>query len=111
MISNFLLALTGTIVVEVTVVYCCGWRKKEQIWLVVLINCLTNPVLNYVVWLNNYFGFVRIDIGIILFLELVVVVVEWRLLIAVWTGDSKKLLWLSLFMNLCSYGVGKLVFG
>ena len=108
--SNYLIALVLTTAIEVVVALFFGYRKKSEIATIILINLITNPLLNYLLFINNYFGTVQINTIIIIFLEIVVVFVEWRLLKFVLQQNSKKLFALSVVMNFCSYIAGVLIF-
>ena len=107
--NSFLLPLVLTIVTEVIVAYVFGFRKKTEIITIIFINLLTNPILNYLLLVNGYFSFFEINPTLILFLELAVVLAEWRLLIFALQKSPKQLLILSLAMNLCSYIIGALL--
>jgi hypothetical protein len=108
-LSNFLFVLCITIIVELVIVYLFGYRKKQEIIVIICINLITNPLLNYLLLLNHYFAFIKTNLTVIVFLELLVVLVEWRLLVYAIIGKSKKLFILSLLMNFCSYISGVLI--
>lgn len=108
--SSYLIALLLTIAIEVVVANFFGYRKKSEITTIIFINLITNPLLNYLLFTNGYFGITQTNTTIILFLEIVVVLVEWLLLGSVLQQNSKKLFTLSLVMNFCSYIVGVLLF-
>lgn len=107
---NYLLALILTLAVELVVLILFGYRKKLEILVVILVNLITNPLLNFILLSNNYFGFLTVNSLTILLLEAAVVLVEWRFLVFALRKDPKKLLVLSLVMNICSYSVGFLSF-
>ena len=106
-----MLALLLTEIVEVTVALLLGYRRPREIIAVILVNLVTNPSLNYLLFLNDYFGMIRHRFPLILFLEAGVVLVEWALLVFALRGNKKSLLVLSLAMNACSYLTGVLIFG
>lgn len=110
LISSYLLALFLTIVIELAVAFFFGFRKKIEIIAIVFVNLLTNPILNYLLLVNNHFSFFKSSLLIILFLEAIVVLIEWKLLVFALQEKSKKLLALSLAMNFCSYIAGVLIF-
>ena len=110
LISSYLLALFLTIIIELIVAFFFGFRKKIDIIAIIFINLLTNPILNYLLLVNDYFSFFKSSLLIILFLEAIVVLLEWKLLVFALQGKSKNLLALSLVMNFCSYIVGVLFF-
>ena len=80
LINSFLLAPLLTIVIELAVAILFGFRKKIEIIAIIFVNLLTNPVLNYFLWVNDYFSFFKSNLLLTLFLEVVVVFVEWKLL-------------------------------
>lgn len=77
----------------------------------ILVNLVTNPSLNYLLFLNDRFGIIRHRFPLILFLELGVVLIEWALLVFALPGNKKSLFVLSFAMNACSYLTGVLIFG
>jgi hypothetical protein len=85
-------------------------RSKRELWTVVLINVITNPLLNYLIAVNGYFHLISQTTILILCLEVAVVLVEWRLLVWVLGQNSRKMLLLSFVMNACSYLAGLLIF-
>jgi hypothetical protein len=105
-----LYALIITILVESIVAFVAGLRKKEELLAILCINVMTNPPLNYFLWLCYDYGLLRVDTTLILSLEAIVVLIEWRLLVYVFGRPSRKMLLLSLLMNFCSYAAGLLIF-
>lgn len=106
-----MIALLLTIVIEVIVAIFFGYRKKLEIVAIIIINLITNPLLNYLLFINNnYFGITHVNSVIILFLEIIVILVEWLLLRYILQKNPNKLFVLSLTMNFCSYIVGVLIF-
>lgn len=110
LISSYLLALFLTIIIELAVAFFLGFRKKLEIITIVFVNLLTNPILNYLLLVNDHFSFFKSSLLIILFLEVIIVLIEWKLLVFALQENSKKLLALSLVMNFCSYIAGVLIF-
>jgi hypothetical protein len=103
-------ALLLTIAIEVIVALLFVLRSKQELWTVVLINVITNPLLNYLITVNGYFHLISQTTILILCLEVAVVLVEWRLLVWVLRQSTKKMLLLSFVMNTCSYLAGLLIF-
>ena len=103
-------ALLLTIAIEVIVALLFVLRSKQELWTVVLINVITNPLLNYLITVNGYFHLIPQTTILILCLEVAVVLVEWRLLVWVLRQSTKKMLLLSFVMNTCSYLAGLLIF-
>lgn len=110
LIGSYLLALFLTIIIELAVTFFFGFRKKLEIITIVFVNLFTNPILNYLLLVNDHFSFFKSSLLIILLLEVVVVLIEWKLLVFALQEKPKKLLALSLAMNFCSYIVGVIFF-
>jgi len=110
-IRDVLLALLLTEIVEIAVALFLGYRRPRAIIAVILVNLVTNPSLNYLLFLNEYFGIIRYRFPLIFFSELAVVLVEWALLAFALRGNKKSLFVLSFAMNTCSYLTGVLIFG
>jgi hypothetical protein len=110
-IRDSLLALLLTEIVEITVALFLGYRRPREIIAVFLVNLVTNPSLNFLLFLNDYFGFIRHRLPLILVLEGAVVLIEWALLVFALRGNWKSLFVLSFAMNTCSYLTGVLIFG
>lgn len=110
-IRDLLLALLLTEVVEIAVALFLGYRRRRVIIAIFLVNLVTNPSLNYLLFLNEYFGIIRQRLPLILFSEVAVVLIEWALLVFALRGNKKSLFVLSFAMNTCSYLTGVLIFG
>jgi len=108
-ITSLLFALLLTIAIEITVAYFFCHRKKLEIIAIICINLLTNPILNYLLILNKSFSFIKINFFIIIFLEVMVIVIEWKLLVYALHEKSRKMFVLSLAMNFSSYITGVLI--
>jgi hypothetical protein len=105
----FILPLALTIVVEVGVALFFGLRHKLEIAAICLINVTTNPLMNFLLLLNYYFNYIFQPTVLLLVLEVIVVLVEWRLLTGVLMRNSKIMLALSISMNTCSCLAGLLI--
>jgi hypothetical protein len=108
LLSNFILALLATITIELAVATGMGFRSKEHVKTIIIVNVLTNPALNYFIVAMSSLG-MPVSTGMILVLELFVVLVEWRLLMFALKKEWKTMLLLSLAMNATSYTVGVLL--
>jgi hypothetical protein len=109
-VNNLIVALVLTVVLEVLIAILFNYRKKSEISIIVLINIITNPLLNYLLAVNNYFNWLSINIFILILLEIIVVMVEWLFLRYAIRKNSKKLFLLSVVMNATSFIVGLLLF-
>jgi len=104
--SSYLSVLLLTLVMETFVAFVSGYRDKLALLSVIFINLITNPLLNYFLWINGYFHFIGINISNILILETMVVFIEWGLLIFALKQKPWRLFALSLVMNSASFGAG-----
>jgi hypothetical protein len=109
LVSEYLIALFFTIAVEIIVAVVFGYRNKLAILSVVLVNLITNPLANYIVLFNTYTHFLpeNILVGV---LEISIVFAEWGLLVYTLKKEPRKLLLLSISMNMASYLLGLLLF-
>lgn len=99
-------SLVLTIIIEVIVGIIIGIRTKKDILNVVLVNMITNPIVNIVpITLNVYVSLKARNISIYI-LEILVLFTEG--LIYKKVLDYKKLnyLLISFILNLSSYGIG-----
>jgi len=110
-ILYFLIILLITILIEVPIAWLLGVRKKEEAVGVVLVNVITNPLANYCLITNSRQGFIVENNTAVLILEILVIIIEWRLLSYVWP-QRKKYFWLSisLAINLASFLFGFILF-
>ncbi len=67
---RYIIPLFLTLFIELSVVYLLGLRGKKLFILLFIVNILTNPLLNFIVYMYP-FSFIEI-----LFLELLVVIIE-----------------------------------
>lgn len=107
---GFMTALSLSILIECVIALGFGFRERTFFLAVATINLITNPILNYSILIIQSLALFRVDFLVLLLFELVVVLVEWRLLVFTVFGGAKKLLLLSLVMNLCSFASGLLIF-
>ncbi len=112
LINSFFVPLIVTIVIEGMVALVAGYSSKRKQLAILLINLMTNSLLNFIV-LFFYFSSVLEELSgwELLGLEGVIVIVEWRLLLYVFRERSRKLFWLSLGMNASSLFVGLFFLG
>ncbi len=103
-------ALILTIAIEAGVAWLFKLRSKMELGTVIHVNVITNPLLNYLIAVNGYFHLVSQTIILILCLEVIVVLVEWRLMVYVFRREAGKILVLSAVMNAVSCIAGFLLF-
>lgn len=110
LISSYLVALLLTILIEVFVALIFGYKRKKEILSVILLNLITQPVLNYFLLIDSYFSLVSVTIQFTLLLEIIVILVEWQLLVWTLQRKLKSLFVLSTVMNLASLTIGLSLF-
>jgi hypothetical protein len=109
MIAEYLLALCLTIAVEAGVAYLLGLRTRWHMLAVAAMNTVTHPVLIFFLLVLGSLGW-DVTRGMIVLLEMLVVVVEWRLLVYIFIFPRGGLFLASLLMNAASFMVGILLF-
>jgi hypothetical protein len=94
-IGLFVSALALTIVIETGLAWLLGLRTKRALTTVLLINVVTNPLVNYLLAVNRYFELIKTEWALVLGLEIAVVIAEW-LAQGIYPGiEQMKGLWLS----------------
>ena len=97
-----------TIILEVSLSFLLGLRKKDIIY-VVLVNVLTNPILNVV---NVYCTILYLKNGYIIslvILEILAFIIEGLIYKKVLTYKKIKPMILSLILNVFSFGIGYII--
>lgn len=107
--SEYFVALLLTVAIEIIVAVLFWYRNKESILSVVLVNLITNPLANFLVLFNSYTNLLP-ENTLIIIIEIGVVLAEWGLLVYALRLEPKKMLLLSVAMNVASYAVGLLIF-
>lgn len=105
-IISLIVSLLVTIIIELIVARLFGFRKKHELLVVVLINLITNPVLNYLILLKNYTATnyqTEALSPFVVVLEIIIVIIEWLLLRFALNNKSTKLFLFSLVANACSF--------
>ncbi len=108
---NYFIALVLTLVIEVTVGLLFGYRSKSAVLAIIGVNLVTHPILNLLIRLNARNQYMLSQVPLILFLELVVVFVEWGLLCLALGGKRGWLFLLSATMNSASFFIGVVLYG
>ncbi|MDR2116515.1 MAG: hypothetical protein LBP87_09050 [Planctomycetaceae bacterium] len=104
----FLTPLLMTILIESAVAWLLGVRETLFYTSMICINLITNPLLCF--FLLILYNFDNIPITLITFiLEVIIVLVEWRLLVLVFPKQNKRMFGLSLAINCSSYCWGILI--
>lgn len=111
-IISLLATLILTILIEETVIFLLGYRNKNTFLVVTLINVITNPIVNYIVMINNIFNIIKPNVSFIIIFEVLIVYIEWRILeYALPNQEKQSYLILSILMNLASFLTGIILFG
>lgn len=110
-IIHMLIALILTDLIESATAFALGYRGLQIYIVILLINIITNPALNLIMQVVYLFFNRKMAIGWVLFLEILVVVLEWRILVYVYPKRSKQMLCMSAVMNAASYVGGIIIFG
>ena len=98
--------LVLTIAIEELVSLILGRRGINRVLAVVAVNIGTNPLLNFILYvIRLYITVPRIGF-IVTFLEIAVVIIEWRIYVYLFPEDKKGALLYSLFLNATSYLFG-----
>jgi hypothetical protein len=108
-LARYLLALLLTVVIEGGIAWLFGLRTARLQLAVAMINCMTNPALNFLLLALAWKG-MSVPFPMIVFLEVVVVVVEWQLLVYATGHPRGRLFSLSLAANTASFFAGWLIF-
>lgn len=74
-----------------------------------MINMITNLALNYLILVLGYLN-METTLGLIAFLEILVVIAEWRLLVYVFRSPRGRFLVASVLGNAASFLAGVLLF-
>lgn len=109
MLGRYLLALSLTLVIEGGIAYLLGFRKRQYILTLAMINVVTHVILNYLILVLGYLD-IDVTFTLIVILEILVVIVEWLLLIYVFRDPKGRFLITSLLANAMSFFIGLLLF-
>lgn len=109
MLGRYLLALLLTLIIEAGAAYLLGFRTGRFLAALAAINVITNPALNYLLLVLAYLGR-EASFALIVFLEILVVIVEWQLLVYVFRSPRGRFLSISILANGMSFLIGLLLF-
>jgi hypothetical protein len=105
---SLLATLALTLVVELAVAAALGLRTRRALLAVACVNLITNPPLNLLLTLVSWWRPWAYAPALIA-LEIVVVIVEWRLLLWALGGDARRMLLVAAAMNAASLALGFLL--
>jgi len=98
-----------TIIIEIIVALIIGIRNKKDIFNIILVNILTNPLVTSIpVYFNIKYGVFERDIALII-LELFTVIIEGIIYIKFLNFKKINSILISIYLNACSYFVGEIV--
>ncbi len=109
-IAYYFLALFLTLIIELSVAYALGFKKRKYLITILFINLITHPLLCYFLWLNSNLSIIPINYVSIIIMEILVVIVESVLLYFTMKQKYLNMLILSLSMNAVSFLIGLLIF-
>lgn len=107
-LSNFIICLVLTVIIECTFAFILGFRKGYDQLIILLTNVFTNPILNIILTVVNFYLPRECYYYFLVPLEILVVVTEG---IIYKTSLQKKLnpFLLSFVLNACSYLLGTVI--
>ena len=103
----FLQPLLLTILIESGIAWLCGIREWRFFQAMVWINCITNPLLCLFLL---HVGDVSHTGIVVASCEILIILVEWRLLATVFSGQQCRMFFLALAMNAGSYLFGLMLY-
>ena len=104
-VIDYLLLLFLNLIIEIGVAHLLGYRTKEKILLIIIINFVTHPLLCYFLWISVCLN-ININNIVIFILEVVVIFIESFLLYFVIEKQYFNKLGLSLCINAASFFLG-----
>jgi hypothetical protein len=109
MLGRYLLTLLLTVTIEGGIAYLLGFRTKQSMLVIVLINVITHVSLNYLLVVLGYLG-IDITFASISGLEILIVIAEWQMLVYVFHNPKGRFLIISTLANAASFFIGLLLF-
>jgi hypothetical protein len=106
--SYFLLAFLLTVFIECTITFLM-FKSKQFVYYIFLCNLLTNPALNLITLeVDLFFGVLWYKLALII-LELVVVIVEARVIHSLCEFTVKRAILVSFVLNSVSFSFGLII--
>lgn len=108
LITQMIVNLLLTIVIELSLGLIIGVRKKSDIYDIIFINCVTNLVLNYIINICSFFLYKNVMILyiLVLILEILVVIIEYKFYKKNLNFKKINLLIFSIILNVSSFLIG-----
>lgn len=105
MIESLIISLICTIIIEIIVSIIIGIRNKKDLLVIILANTSTNPIVVYIANLISLFNNAILYWSVVIILESMVVIVEYKIIKNFLTNRKTKALYLALFNNIISFGI------
>jgi len=109
MIASFFIDFFLTAIIEMFAIYFFGYKKFRDLLFVFFLNLITNSALTYIIYFNRQYDHFS-EIPLVIILEILIVIIEWRLMVWFWQENVKKLFLISFVLNASSLVVGWLMF-
>lgn len=106
MATKLFLMFIASTSIEICMAIVMSYRRVKDLLAIFLVNLITQPTLNYILYIADHFSSVEIGFHEICILEMAVVLIEWQLLLYVLKRKPLEMLTLSLSMNVTSYLAG-----
>ena len=102
--------LSLTIIIELGIALLLGIKEKKDILNLIVINCITNPILNYIMMVVVYLTSNNVIIYFLFFLfEIMVIDLEYRFYKKMLVFKKISLLLLSIMLNISSLILGLII--
>ena len=105
MIKSLIISLILTIIIELITSIIMGIKNKRELFIIILINICTNPIIVYISNIIAMVYNVTLYWFIILIMEIIVVIVEWKMIEIYMEIEKKRAFKISLINNIVSFGI------
>ena len=109
MILSLIISLTLTLIIEITMSIILGIKEKYDLIIVVLANCITNPVVVFIANCVNRFNIQELYVIVVSLLEISAVLVEFIILKKYLKYNKKSPFIISLINNITSFSIGLII--
>ncbi len=109
MLISLIISLFLTIVIELSVSLILGIKKKNDIYIVVLANICTNPIVVYVANCLKMLNNALLYNIVVMIMEIIVVIVEFKIYKKYLKIYKKSPFTLSIVSNAISFGMGLVI--
>ena len=106
-LSAYLFALIATLIIEVVVASILKFFRSGELKGVIAVNFISHTILHYLFYVNGLYDWIAVTFAVVIFLEVLVVFLEWGLLSYIFSNRKKLFLFvLALLMNAISFAIG-----